>query len=234
MVNNRLIKHSFSLSLAIFTCFFVPKTIFATADSQLWIENPTSSTLKVYLNTNSNQAVGAEIHLQFDPQFIKINSITPDTFFANPNVTDYQIDNNSGNTFITLLGSPSRPQTGSGSLVNLDFSTLKTGTTKINLTDSTKIAALGEAGNSLKDKQDLSFEITKITADTTAFSTPTIILRQTLTPSPEPLTTISQIETSTLAIISQPQTLIFIGICLVLIIFVFFLGLRQIKKNSFN
>jgi hypothetical protein len=204
--------------------------------TQLSLENSIPS---INLNINTTQKIAAaELHIKFDPQFIKINSFNQGTFLTNPNIMDLNIDNTAGTANLTILSSLVNTVSGQGTIASLNITALKQGSTTISINDQTKIAAVGQGDNVLTSTSDLIINLTQADIDistTTQEASPTPILRQTLTPSPTMAST-EQKETDTQEVSQQitdsTYTLYVLTTAAILILTILFIALKSLIKNN--
>jgi len=106
----------------------------------------TPSTLSVILNNTSGMNVtGAEIHLNYDPTKMSVNSITEGTLLPVV-LTSGQVDN--GTISITLGSLPTNPVTTSGIIATVTF--IPVTTTQISFANTSVVTAIGYNTSVLK------------------------------------------------------------------------------------
>jgi len=100
--------------------------------------------LSVNMETGENNVVGAELYIDYDPEFLEPTAVSKGAFMQSADVIGPRIE--SGEIFYTLIVKPNdTPVTGSGTIAQITFKTLKTGNTNISLNEGKTLAvAVGE------------------------------------------------------------------------------------------
>lgn len=124
----------------------------ALAPAQVILAPKEQTTISVIVETEKERASAAEIRLSFDPKVANVASIKPADFWEDANVLLSEIDNQKGNVTFTV-GTLS-PKTGKGTLAKIVLRATAVGVATVNLTEESKVAALGKTGNVLAGTTD--------------------------------------------------------------------------------
>ncbi len=153
--------------------------------NKLDLELGKERTVSLLINTGAQKATGAQIELTYDPSYLTISSITPNTFFSNvlsnPSFT-------SGKVTFTYATNPDQGgASGSGNIAVVKIKGLKTGTTSLAFGDQTAVSAIDSSANVLKSVEPLKLTIINpISQPNTAIA-----------PTPKPSTSVVSTPTST-------------------------------------
>lgn len=127
-----------------------PATTLAVIPSDLTPNVGETFTAALNINTGSNQVVGTELYVNYDPNILEAIEVTQGTFFVNPDAIGPQINNNTGTASYTLLLAPnSTPQVGSGTVANIRFRAKSAGTSTISFSPNSIVVAIGESGQNV-------------------------------------------------------------------------------------
>lgn len=147
--------------------FFKPKAAPSTTLDLSF--QSTTTTIKTYdtfdlninINTNGNQIIGAELYISFDKTKLEALEATLGTFLTGAYVIEKNLDNQNGKvTFKLLIPVDKTPKSGPGTLALLRFRARSAGTTTVNFSSETLIAAVNEgAQNVLKTTTPINFTI---------------------------------------------------------------------------
>lgn len=102
----------------------------------------------LFVNIEAKEEASAvELHLKFDPAILRVDSLSPTTFFAKANILQKNIDNKAGQALLVLGGLPAK--SGSGQLLEMKIGTLKEGQTKLDIEEISQAAVVGKSTNVL-------------------------------------------------------------------------------------
>lgn len=115
--------------------------------AQSTIKSKGYTTFVVSIDSKSEKVSAVDLRLAFDPKVINIETILPGDFFTNQTVLLNKIDNKKGEATFTL--GTLNPRSGRGNVANLEVVSVGKGTSRITLTNDTKIAIIGQNENAL-------------------------------------------------------------------------------------
>lgn len=145
--------------------------------------------LIVQMNTGTNTATGAELHITYDTQKLTLKDFTPlaemlPVVFVSP-----LINNTTGTSSITLSAQPANPPQGQGGLATLKFIAKAPGTATVNFAPQTLVTGIGEGTNVLASQNSATItvfspvsNITPAPTSTVTSPTPSIAAPSTVTP----------------------------------------------------
>lgn len=174
-----------------------PATI-SKATNQEFIAN-------VRVETGSNEIVGADLEISFNPQVLQVIDIQEGgqtapgiergTFFTSPDILRRQVDNIRGKAYLSLSSLQERKQ-GSGILAIVHFKGVGSGTSEVTFGTSTAVAGVGEEGSLLANSSAATYTISgtnptptatgAVTSTPTPTASPTRNPTLTQTPTPSP------------------------------------------------
>lgn len=153
--------------------------------NKLDLELGKERTVSLLINTGVQKATGAQIELTYDPSYLTISSITPNTFFANV-LSNPKYE--SGKIVFTYATNPDEGgKSGTGSIAIIKLKAIKTGVTSLTFGDTTAISAIDSSSNVLKSVEPLKLNIIN------PVSQPNTVVA----PTPKPSTTVVSAPTST-------------------------------------
>lgn len=158
-VFNGQIKFLLTLFLIILCSILAVSQVFAQVSEKVDLSlNPASQTtavnqkfnLDVEIDGKSNQVTGADLEINFDPEFLSLESVTPGTYLPTVLISS-SIDNTNGSATITLGAQIGNPPTGKGKLMTLEFKALKNTLvpSKIIINPEGAVTAIGQTANML-------------------------------------------------------------------------------------
>lgn len=122
-------------------------------------------TVSVKIDTGENQAVGAELYIDFDASLLEAVDVAGGQFFVAPQEIGPSIDNNAGSLSYVLYLSPGAvPQTGTGVLATITFKALKAGSANVAFSNDSLVGGVDEnAANLLVSSTPVTLNITGTT-----------------------------------------------------------------------
>ena len=118
--------------------------------------------MSVEIDTGDNEVIAVELYINFDSLKLRVQDITPGTFFSNPDTTNKTIDNQQGSLSLTILIPPNGgvPQRGNGTLAEIAFSAIDDGSANISFAQKTLVGAVNSgAKNMLVSSSGATVEI---------------------------------------------------------------------------
>ena len=115
--------------------------------------------LTVQMNTGTNTATGAELHVTYDPQKLTLKDFTPLTEMLPVVFVSPQINNTTGTANITLSAQPANPPQGQGGLATLKFIAKAPGSATVSFTPQTLVTGIGEGTNVLASQNSASITV---------------------------------------------------------------------------
>ena len=111
-----------------------------------YVKNNQEFTLSVNIDTGGNQVVGTELYINYDPAFLEPLSASKGSLMQQADVIGPEFDSSTGEVFYTLIIKPNdTPITGTGTIAQITFKPIKTGSTSLSLNqDKTLAVAVGE------------------------------------------------------------------------------------------
>lgn len=130
----------------------------AIKPDQLSLRRGEKTTLSI--NIEAKEEVSAvELHLKFDPAILKVDSLSPSTFFAKANILQKDIDNKTGQVLLIVGGLPAK--SGSGQLLEIKIGALKVGQSELAIEQTSQAAVVGKSTNALGEVNDTTITVSK-------------------------------------------------------------------------
>lgn len=139
------------------------------ADTVLSLSSPTfvknNSNLPVTLEVNSgqNQITALDILIKYDPQYLKLNTLTTGSFLSKCKLIEEKVNPIAGTIHLIFLSPLNQAITGQGNALKIDFQTLKAtidNPVTITILPQTKISAISENLSVLKSSISTPINIT--------------------------------------------------------------------------
>lgn len=149
-----------------------------------------SVTLSVIMNTGSNEVVGMDLYVTFDPSVLQVNSITKGSGVNGfDSVIRNNIDNNTGALSYSAFTVDRTKAVSGNTIVALTIAAsikpnAALGTTNITLSPQTSMAALAEGQNVVVSKVGATLTVVSGSVSPTSFPSLTLALTQPVTQTP--------------------------------------------------
>ena len=116
--------------------------------------------VSISIDTGENQVVGTQFYISYDSSRVKVNEVSPGTFFTNPTIYQSTIDEQNGLiTYILYLPLGSQAAQGQGTVAAIDFEALDAGSTTISFDSRTTVGAFQEETNVLVGTAPLTVNV---------------------------------------------------------------------------
>lgn len=168
-----------------------PATSLSFSPPSKSVKEGESFSASVTINTSKNIVSQADIQINYSPQLVEVEGITPGNFLPQV-LRSGKTDNILGRASISLSSLPTQPKQGSGTLAVLTMRAVSAGTATVVFSPETKVLAVGEGDKDvLASKGSASFSIVAAAVPSPSPTVPPV------SPSPSPAVSPSPKPTAT-------------------------------------
>ena len=126
----------------------VTTTTLALSPDSLTLKSKTIVSVSVNIDTGGDKVAAVKLHISFDPKVVKVDSVTPSTFFTKSSILHKEIDNKAG--IAQLVVGSIEPKSGNGELALVKITALKDGDPMLKISEESEVSAIGKTYNVLK------------------------------------------------------------------------------------
>ena len=126
----------------------VTTTILSLSPDSLSLKAKTALPVSVNINTGKDKVAAVKLVITFDPKIVKVDSVSPSTFFVKSSILHKEIDNKTG--IAQLVVGSIEPKSGTGEVALVKITALKDGDPALKISKDSEASAIGKTYNVLK------------------------------------------------------------------------------------